>query len=240
MYIPHDPEERKHVYAMLRKAVAKAEAEVPADRMLQHHGWRLERSTARGRQTHTTSEDSAHQELIAELGMTPTQQRTEQDRPATHHPQAENVPSSRIDDVLMSQGLATCKSPETQVIPGTGDSDHSALLAKVPLDNMMLLRPGPDVAALPIPSKLKTPVPARQLAAFKEALARETREQTAELNAELEATLRRAHDIKADNPTSENLKELLKTHDIHAELTEEMAKKLQDIMSTVVPNAQKT
>ena len=31
VYIPHNPEERKHVYAMLRSAVAKAEAEVPAN-----------------------------------------------------------------------------------------------------------------------------------------------------------------------------------------------------------------
>ena len=127
-----------------------------------------------------------------------------------------------------------------QTIGNPGDSDHSALLAKVPLDIMMLLRPGPDVAALPIPSKLKTPVPAHQLAAFKEALAMETSKETAELNAELEFTLRRAHDIKAANPMNDNLKELLKTHDSLAELTEEMAKKLQDIMSKVVPIAQKT
>lgn len=148
--------------------------------------------------------------------------------------------SSRIGDILMSQGLATCISPETQVITGTGDSDHSALLAKVPLDRMMLFRPGPDAAPLPMPSTLKTPVPAHQLAAFKEALTTETSEDTAQLNAELEETLCRAHGIKTNNPTCNNLRELLKVHGINADLTEEMAKKLQDIMSRAVPIAQKT
>ena len=78
------------------------------------------------------------------------------------------------------------------------------------------------------------------LAAFKEALAMEASEETIELNAELEETLRRAHDIKADNPMCDNLNKLLKMHDIHAELTEEMAKKLHIIMSRVEPIAQKT
>ena len=68
----------------------------------------------------------------------------------------------------------------------------------------------------------------------------ETSEETAELNAELEETLTRAHGIKADNPASDNLQERLKKHDNHDELTEEMAKKLQDTMSKVVPTAQKT
>lgn len=115
--------------------------------------------------------------------MTPTQQRTEQSRPATPYPQAGNVCSSRNGDILMSQGLATCITPDTQVVSRIGDSDHFALLAKVPLDNTMLLRPGPDVAALLIASKLKRSVPAHQLAGLKEALTIETSEETAELNA---------------------------------------------------------
>ena len=116
VYIPHDPEERKHVYAMLRSAVAKAEAEVPADRKcfsIMAGDWNA--ALLEGDRAELTSDDSAHQQLIAELAMTPTQQRTEQARPATHHPQGENVPSSRIDDVLMSEGLAMCKPSETQV-----------------------------------------------------------------------------------------------------------------------------
>ena len=79
-----------------------------------------------------------------------TEDRTSQ---ASHTPSTGRVFSSRIDDVLMSQGLATCRSPETQVVSVSGNSDHSAPLAKMPLDNMMLLRLGPDVAALPINSR---------------------------------------------------------------------------------------
>ena len=85
------------------------------------------------------------------------------------------------------------------MISGTSDGDCSALLAKVPLGNRLQLGPGHDVAALPMPSKRKTPPPAYQVAAFKEALAMETSGEIAELNAELEKTVRRALDIKADN-----------------------------------------
>lgn len=188
------------MYAMLRSAVVKAEAEVSADRTcfsIMSGDWNA--ALLEGYRLILTSDGSARQGLIAGLAMTPTQQRTELARPATHQ-QAENVPSCRTGDVLMSQGLVPCQSPLAQMVSGTCDGDCSALLAKVPLGNRLQLGPGPDVAELPAVSKLKTPVPAHQVAAFNKALAMEIGEEIAELNAELEKTVRRAHDIKADNP----------------------------------------
>ena len=120
VYIPRDPEEREHVYAMLRSAVAKAEAEVPADRKcfsIMAGDWNA--ALLEGDRAELTSDDSAHQQLIAEMAMTPTQQRTEQARPATHHPQAENVPSSRADDVLMSEVLSAYVSCSFPVQPAS-------------------------------------------------------------------------------------------------------------------------
>ena len=100
------PEERKQVYAMLRNAVAKAAAEVPADRTcfsIMAGYWNA--ALLEGYRPVLTSDAAAHQELIAGVAMTPTQQRTEQARPATHQ-QAENVPSCRTGDVLMLRGLS--------------------------------------------------------------------------------------------------------------------------------------
>lgn len=82
-----------------------------------------------------------------------------------------------------------CNSPHTEVICGTGDSDHSALLARIPLEKMLLLLPGPDKPNLPPNSRLKRPVPASQLAAFKEAYSIHTGEQSAELTTELDMLL---------------------------------------------------
>ena len=78
------------------------------------------------------------------------------------------------------------------MVSGTCDGGRSALTAKVSLDNLAL--------ALSMPSKLKTPVPAHQVVTFMEALAMDISKKNAELVAELEKTVRRAHDIKADNP----------------------------------------
>ena len=125
--------------------------------------------------------------------------------------------------------------PCTEVICGTGDSDHSALLARIPLEKVLLLKPGPDKPALPTRQKLKTPVAAAQLAAFKETFAIETAELTQGLNADLDMLLE-----LADNPECTDVKALLAEQDINSVTTKGKANKLQAIMSKIEAIAHST
>ena len=140
----------------------------------------------------------------------------------------------------MSHDLVPNTFPRTDVICGTGDSDHSALLARIPLEKVLLLKPGPDKPALPTRQKLETPVAAAQLAAFKETFAIETAELTQDLNADLDMLLELADEIRADDPECTDVKALLVEHGIDSVTTEGKAEKLQAIMSVVESIAHNT
>ena len=60
--------------------------------------------------------DRARQLLMSELEMHPTESNLHQHRKATHHPVAEDVPDSRIDDILMSHDLVPNTFSHTEVI----------------------------------------------------------------------------------------------------------------------------
>ena len=76
VYVPHDPQERKQVYDMLRIEVPKAEAEESS------HGKRCfsimagdwNAALLPGDKTALNTTDKAHQNLMAELCMLPTEQ----------------------------------------------------------------------------------------------------------------------------------------------------------------------
>ena len=116
----------------------------------------------------------------------------------------------------------------TDVLCGTGDSDHSALLAKNPLEKVLLLKPGPEL--LSAPHKLNTLVAAAQLANFKKPFAIQTAELTQDLNADLDMLLELADETKADNPECTDVKALLAERDIDSVIAEGKAEKLQAMM----------
>ena len=78
-----------------------------------------------------TSRDKAHQHLMETLGMTPTENAGTTRRAATHHPRAANLQDSRIDDILVTKQLIDNQLCHNEVICGTGDSDHSALMTSI-------------------------------------------------------------------------------------------------------------
>ena len=233
VYVPHDTTERRQVYDMLREEVPKATAQARSSGCkcvsIMAGDWNA--ALLEGDKATLDGQDTAHQELMSELHMQPTQSNLHHHRPATHHPVADDTPASRIDDILMSHDLVPNTFPRTEVICGTGDSDHSALLARIPLEKVLLLKPGPDKSALPTRQKLKTPVAAAQLAAFKETFAIETAELTHDLNADLDMLLELADEIRADDPECTDVKALLAEHGIDSVTTEGKAEKLQAIMS---------
>ena len=202
VYVPHDTNDRQKVYDMLREEVPKATSQIRLTGCkcvsIMAGDWNA--ALLEGDKTTMDGADEAHQELMSELHMQPTEHNIHQQRQATHHPVADNTPASRIDDILMSHDLVPNTFPHTEVLCGTGDSDHSTLMAKIPLEKVLLLKPGPDKPLLPAPQKLKTPVAAAQLAAFKETFAIQTAELTQDLNADLDMLLELADEIRADNP----------------------------------------
>lgn len=176
LYIPHDREEREVVYAMLKREIPKAEAEVKAATgkkcfIILAGDWNAALLT--GDRNVLTSRDKAHQHLMETLGMTLTENAGSTRRAATHQ-RAENLQDGRIDDILVTKQLIDNQICHNEVIWGTEDSDHSALMSSIPLNNMILIKPGPDMQPLPRAAKLKTPVNHKQLAAFTEAFEIET------------------------------------------------------------------
>ena len=235
VYVPHDTIDRRRVYDMLREEVPKATAQANSTGCkcvsIMAGDWNA--ALLEGDKATLDGEDRAHQDLMSELRMQPTENNLHQQRMATHHPVTDDIPASRIDDILMSHDLVPNTFPHTEVLCGTGDSDHSALLAKIPLEKVLLLKPGPDKPLLPEPQKLKTPVAAAQLAAFKETCAIQTAELTQDLNADLDVLLEVADEIRTDNPECTDVKALLAEHGIDSVITEGKAKNLQAIMSMV-------
>ena len=183
---------RKKVYDVLREKVPQATAQARSTGCKCVSIMAGECSPAGGRQTTLDGADKAHQELMSELHMQLTEHKIHQQRPATHHPVADNTPASIIDDILMSHDLVPNTFSRTEVLCGTGNSGHSALMAKIPLEKVLLLKPGPDKPLLPAPQKLKPPVAAAQLAAFKDTFAIQTAELTQDLNADLDMLLEQA------------------------------------------------
>lgn len=145
---------------MLTREIPKAEAEVTAatgKRCFTIPAGDRNAALLIGDRNLLTTGDKAHQHLIETLGMTPTESVGSTKRAATHRPRAANVQDSRIDDILLTKQLIDDQVCYNEVICGTGDSDHSALMTSIPLNNMMLIKPSPDMQPLPRAAKFKTP-----------------------------------------------------------------------------------
>ena len=154
VYVPRNQDDSHAVYKMLRREVPKAEQEVAAATgrkcfTVMAGDWNA--GLLPGDRPVLTSRDAAHQQLMKDLGMVPTEPLGELKRAASHHPQAEGLQGSRIDDILASKQLIHDQECHNELICGTGDSNHSALLSAIPLTHMLLLRPGPDNIHCPDP-----------------------------------------------------------------------------------------
>lgn len=243
VYGSHDQIERDALYKVLRREVPRAEEQVMADTgrkcfTILAGDWNA--ALLPGDRPMLTSRDTAHQQLMETLEMVPTETRGPSKRAASHHPQAEGLQGSRIDDILASRRLIQDQSCHSEVICGTGDSDHSALLSSIPLTHMLLLKPGPGMKPLPRPRKLKTPVAQQQLAAFKEAFANETDAQVHALNTDLDCILQEIEVQQRHETANSTVRSLLANKGINDCTVEDLGAKLQQILSQAVPVAQTT
>jgi len=216
------------VYAMLTREIPKAEAEVTAATgkkcfTILAGDWNAALLT--GDRNVMTTRDKAHQHLMDTLGMTPTEIAGSTKRAATHHPGAENLQDSRIDDILVTKQLIENQLCRNEVICGTGDSDHSAIMTSIPLNNMLLIKPGPDIQPLSRPAKLKTPVNQKQLAAFKEAFGIETDPLTVMLNRELDDVIQQINMLQDREPSCKGLIDSLVDQGINPQTTEALSEK---------------
>lgn len=86
-----------------------------------------------------TAADKAHQQLLQELQLQPTDDGTQPNsRRHTFHSESHNDTHSRIDDFALSKNLlANCK-PITTVLPATDSSYHLPILAKILLEMIIL------------------------------------------------------------------------------------------------------
>ena len=140
---------RKQVYQVLRDNVSTQGATLMAG------DWNAAYMAADRASRHLNTADIAHQQLLANLQMHPTDDGTHSDsREHTFYSKADAGQHSRIDDQVISMNLKTGRKPTTVVLSNiTDDSDHYPILSDIPLEAIKFQRPGPE---LPAPDRTAT------------------------------------------------------------------------------------
>ena len=139
MYMPHDMQERRQVYLLLRDHIAPDRYTVMAGDM---NATYIPADRSNGV---LTPSNRAHQKLLEDLILEPTDTGTSTDsRPHTFYSESHDSPHSRIDDFALSRNMYTDQRPVTQVLPATDSSDHLPIMIEIPLGDITFIPPGPD------------------------------------------------------------------------------------------------
>ena len=149
MYMPHDMALRKQVYQVLRDNISTRGATLMAG------DWNAAYMAADRASGHLNTADIAHQQLLADLHLRPTNDDIHSNsREHTFYSKADAGQHSRIDDQVVSTNLMAGRKLTTVVLKNiTDDSDHYPILSDIPLEAIKFQRPGPE---LPAPDRTAT------------------------------------------------------------------------------------
>ena len=186
VYMPHDMALRKQVYQVLRDTVSTNSATLVAG------DWNAAYVAADRASGRLSATDIAHQELLADLQLCPTDDDTH-NREHTFYSKAHAGQHSRIDDQVISMNLKTGRKPTTMVLKNvTDDSDHYPILSDIPLDVVNFKRPGPELPAPDRSATLKLPLTQDQLKNYKLGTELKTGMAARQLAAELNEVIEQA------------------------------------------------
>ena len=240
VYMPHDMELRKQVYQVLRDNVSINNATLMAG------DWNAAYIAADRASGRLNTADTAHQQLLADLQLCPTDDDTHNvSREHTFFSKADAGQHSRIDDQVISMNLKTGRKPTTVVLKNiTDDSDHYPILSDIPLDAINFQRPGPELPAPDRTATLKLPLTKRQLNNYKLGTELKIGMAARQLAAELEEVIQQADAAVEDVAEADQLgcsnKDRLKMRGLSEEQVLHYASMMADMMSKAVEVAHET
>ncbi|KAL3156080.1 hypothetical protein ABBQ32_013066 [Trebouxia sp. C0010 RCD-2024] len=131
----------------------------PSDHILVAGNWNAAYTVADRASAQVSAADKAHQQLLADLQLSPTDADTDsQSRHQTFYSKGDASHHSRIDNQVISDNLRTGRKAPTVVLKNvTDDSDHDPILSNISLEAMMFQRPDPEALAPDKTATLKLP-----------------------------------------------------------------------------------
>ena len=172
---------------------------------------------------HNDIRDQTHAEFVERANLSAIDPpRTEiGERTRTFRSNQRDAVGSRIDDILLSKGMHSCKS-HLSFPDSNGDSDHNPLLAEISLQDITLILPPAPLPEKPRTARFKTPMKAEELESYKAALEAETGPEITAIQLKLSTLVHRAQlkimdaKLRGHNPLNAPSKNVLQ------DLTQEM------------------
>ena len=172
---------------------------------------------------HNDIRDQTHAEFVQRANLSAIDPpRTEiSERTRTFRSNQRDSVGSRIDDVLLSREMHSCKS-HLSFPDSNGDSDHNPLLAEISLQDMTMILPPAPLPEKPRTARFKTPMKAEELESYKAALEAETGPEITAIQSQLSTLVHRAQlkiidaKLRGHNPLNVPSKNVLQ------DLTQEM------------------